>query len=111
MNGRVIVERPRRGFAKDERDRWRSYAVEIDGKKVGRVRLGRRLVVDVPSGRHTVQARIDWTGSSRVLVDVPNDGEVVLTVHTTGAALDPSQLLTRDKWLTLSVSLPSPDID
>jgi hypothetical protein len=88
----------------DYRDRLRSYVVEIDGEKVGRLRLGKRLVVAVPSGRHVVQARINWTGSPPVSVDVPEDGEIALTVHPAGSALDMSQVFSRDQWLTLRVS-------
>lgn len=102
--GRLVVERPRRGFALDYRDRLRSYVVEIDGEEVGRLRLGQRLVVAVPSGRHVARARINWTGSPPVSVDVPQDGEITLTVHPAGSALDMSQLFSRNQWLTLRVS-------
>ena len=87
------------------RDRWRSYWVMIDGQRVGRLRLGGRLVTAVAAGRHTVQVRIDWTGSRNVHVFLHEDGEVVLTVHPAGSPFDIWQVFGNDKWLTLRVSV------
>lgn len=100
----VVVERPKRGRYLDWGDRWRSYWIDIDGRPVGKIRLGQRLVIPVTAGRHIVRARINWTGSPKVLVDLPGGGEVVLNVHNAGTPLNTPQVLSRDKWLALYVA-------
>lgn len=101
----VVVERPKRGRYLNVRDRWRSYWIEIDGQRVGKVRIGQRLVTPVTAGRHIVRARIDWTGSPKVHVDLHSGEEVVLNVHPAGGPLDTSQVIGRDEWLALYVAI------
>ena len=101
----VVVERPKRGWQFDIRDRWRSYWIVIDGQRVGKVRMGQRLVVPVTAGRHIVRARIDWAGSPKVHVDLDSGEEVVLNVHPAGGPLDTSQLIGHDKYLALYVAI------
>lgn len=101
----VVVERPKRGRYLDWRDRWRSYWIDIDGRPVGKIRIGQRLVFAVTAGRHVVRARIDWTGSPKVHVDLGSGGEVVFYVHPAGSPLaTASQVLGRDRWLALYVA-------
>ena len=100
-----MVERPQRGWYLDARDRWRSYRVLVDGERVGKLRVGGRLVTSVAAGRHTVQVRIDWTGSRTAHVFLHEGGEVVLKVHPAGSACDIWQVVGNDKWLTLRVAV------
>jgi hypothetical protein len=102
----VVVERPKRGWYLDAA-RWRSYWIEIDGERAGKVGLGERLVIPVATGRHVVQARIDWTGSPKVHVYLHSGGAVVLRAHSAGSPLDTSLLLGKDKWLALHVAIDS----
>src|SRR4051812_8886184 len=62
----VRVRRTKGGW----RDRGRAYRIEVDGAEVGRLRRGQELVVDVAPGEHRVCARIDWTGSEAISVQV-----------------------------------------
>jgi hypothetical protein len=101
----VVVERPKRGRYLDMRDRWRSYWIEVDGQRVGKLRLGERLVIPVAAGRHIAQARISRTGSPKVHVYLHNGGEIILRVHPAGSPLDTSQVFTKDKWLALHVAI------
>ncbi len=59
------------------------------------------LIVDVPPGRHRVQARIDWTGSESIDVDVAAGVDVHLVVETTGTAFEFWQAFTRSGYLCL----------
>lgn len=102
---RVVVKRPGRAWYRLGRDRWRSYWIEIDGRRVGKVRLGEQLATPVAAGRHVVQARIDWTGSPKVRVYLHPAGEVVLKVQPAGSGLDTWQAFGKDKWLTLRVAV------
>jgi hypothetical protein len=54
----IVVRRPRDAVA-----RLRSYKVLLDGKQVARLRSGSSAVVEAEPGRHVIQARIDWTSS------------------------------------------------
>ena len=101
----VVVERPKRGWYLDMRDRWRPYGVEIDGQRVGKLRLGEQLTTPVAAGRHIAQARISRTGSPKVHVYLHNGGEIILRVHPAGSPLDTSQVFTKDKWLALHVAI------
>jgi hypothetical protein len=52
----------------------RRYKVHIDGVERGRLAAGEEIAVEVPSGSHEVQVRIDWTGSALVTVTL-GEGE------------------------------------
>ena len=57
----LIIERGR-AFG----DRFRPYRVMVDGAQRGLVRHGETLRLPVEPGEHTLQIRIDWTGSREV---------------------------------------------
>ncbi|MEV7216923.1 hypothetical protein AB0O31_28010 [Kitasatospora cineracea] len=63
---RLLVSRDRTR----KRDKWRAYRVLVDGVVVGKVRRGGSVAVEVPTGRHMIQVKIDWCGSPKVLVTV-----------------------------------------
>jgi hypothetical protein len=44
-------------------DRYREYIVEVDGRRVGKIRGGEVQDFPVRVGEHTVRIKIDWTGS------------------------------------------------
>jgi hypothetical protein len=60
-SARVTVER-----AKDYVGIFRAYWLVIDGAKVGPVKRGRSLTVDVEPGHHEVHLALDWTRSPSV---------------------------------------------
>jgi len=97
---RIVVRRPEGGY----RDRIRSYWIEVDGVRIGKVARGEQAEFSVAPGKHQVRATIDWSGSPVVEVEV-SDGETVrLTVEPGGGSLDGfKQIWKRDTWLKLSV--------
>ncbi|SDO22397.1 hypothetical protein [Geodermatophilus sp. DSM 45219] len=95
-SGALVVSRPAGWY----QDRLRRYEVLVDGRVAGRLRRGEDLRLDVPAGRHSVQARIDWTGSPPVEVDVPPAGSVTVTVTPD----DPVRgLFSSDRYLRVRV--------
>jgi hypothetical protein len=60
----------------------RAFRVLVDGNKVGRVRQGGELAVDVEPGTHVVQIKIDWAGSKPLEVTA-GPGEVIRLVCET----------------------------
>jgi hypothetical protein len=68
----------------DARDRGRVYWIKIDGKRAGKLRRGETAKYPVPPGPHTVQARIDWTGSPVLSVDVSPDAPTRVVVGPAG---------------------------
>ena len=75
--GHIVVERPRGYYYAV----FRGYRIRIDGLAVGSVRRGQSQSFPVSAGRHSVAARIDWSGSPEVTVEVPPGGRVVLEVE------------------------------
>lgn len=61
-HGMIVVRRLYAG----RRDLRRAYRVRIDDERVGTLRVGQELLVDVPFGSHKVQASIDGLRSNRV---------------------------------------------
>lgn len=55
-------------------DRLRKYRVLVDGTEVGRLADGESLQHELQTGRHTVQAKIDWCGSRVLGIDVGDSG-------------------------------------
>lgn len=96
---RLVVRRP----AGEYRDAIRRYAIKVDGTRVGFVRAGRELIVDVASGRHVVQATIDWSGSDALELDFEAGAETTLVVAPAGSAVEFWQAFTRSGYLTLRV--------
>jgi hypothetical protein len=74
------IERPSRRF----RDAKRSYRVLVDREVRGRVREGDVLTLTVAPGAHTVQARLDWTGSVEQAVDLEPGSTTTLIVAPAG---------------------------
>lgn len=60
--------------------RARKYRLLVDGDEVGRVASGSVFEVDVEPGTHTVQARIDWTGSPSEAVTIGVGEEVIVRI-------------------------------
>lgn len=68
----LAISRDKRG----SRDIFRSYAVIVDGEKVGRIRRGKRLEIPIAPGDHEIFLKIDWCQSSVITFTV-REGNVV----------------------------------
>jgi hypothetical protein len=44
-------------------NRFRNYRIYLDGKKIGTISNNETLEFELPSGQHTLNAKIDWCGS------------------------------------------------
>ena len=63
-------------------DRARAYKILVDGELKGTVRAGETLVLAIDPGRHKIQARLDWTGSAPMLIDVGPGATIEMRVET-----------------------------
>jgi hypothetical protein len=97
---RILIERPKAVW----RDRVRLYSVELDGARVGQIAPGSELALEVTPGLHRLKARIDWTGSREISVDVADGSDVRLTVKPAGNSLQMYQALTKGRYLKLQHS-------
>lgn len=73
----LLVRRPPHRM----RDAGRSYRIELDGEPHGHVGPGETQVWKVPPGKYRVQAKIDWTGSAPLEVDLVEGTTVWLAVE------------------------------
>jgi hypothetical protein len=85
----------------DQRDRGRSYRIEIDGERVGKLRRGETARYRVAPGSHTVRARIDWTGSPAIEVDASPDAPARVVVGPAGLPYE-FWLAIGDRYLTIT---------
>lgn len=81
-NGTLVIERRPGGY----RDRLRSYVVEVDGSPIGEVAPGDQVRIQLSPGSHHVAARIDWTGSDPVEVNIVPGESTRLRVEPTGTS-------------------------
>jgi hypothetical protein len=65
-------------------DRASAYEIIVDGVPKGSVRSGRELSLALPPGRHTVRARMNWTGSDDLPVHLGPGATVKLRVEPRG---------------------------
>lgn len=52
---------------------FRRMLIEVDGKVSARLRPDQEQTVTVTAGRHVLQARMDWTTSKPIELDVGDD--------------------------------------
>ncbi|WP_432486244.1 hypothetical protein [Kineococcus esterisolvens] len=99
--GWLLIKRP----AGHYRDAVRSYRIEVDGRRCGKVRAGGQLRLTVPAGKHSVRARIDWSGSETCVVQLEEGATVELTAEPADSALGGlGQLFGATSWVKLSLS-------
>jgi hypothetical protein len=85
------------------RDALRSYALEVDDVRRGRIKPGQTVAIDVEPGPHTVRARISWTGSPRHEVNLGPGEEIRLRVEPAGTPdMALSQLAGRTGYLRIA---------
>jgi hypothetical protein len=86
------------------RDAIRSYRIEIDGSERGLIEAGGKLSLQVPSGKHVVAARIDWSGSRPVSIEFGPGQTVHIRVEPNGGPLSALfQLFTPDSWIRVTM--------
>jgi hypothetical protein len=66
--------------ASDTAGAVRRMRVDLDGVVVARLRPGETETLRVRPGPHSVQARMDWTSSSPLPVEVPKNGRIRVEV-------------------------------
>lgn len=87
------------------RDRMRSYRIVIDGHFAGQVKAGQTLIIEVPSGSHSARARIDWTGSPTIKLNVAPGTTVELWAEPAGSAATALfQAMSSDGYIALTQS-------
>jgi hypothetical protein len=62
------------------KDRLRAYKVVVDGRVVGKIKRGETKSFELEPGQHEVYAKIDWTQSQTLRIDVGAGDKVDLTV-------------------------------
>ena len=87
------------------RDRLRRYRIEVDGLTVGCLFSGGMLEVPLAPGEHSVQVRIDWSGSPRLSFDLAPDRVASFECREAGSSLPTwknlRQLFSRTKYVDL----------
>ena len=97
--GTLVLRRP----AGRWRDRVRAYRVEVDGEWRFDIRSGESRVLELSAGPHRLRARIDWSGSPEVEVEVVAGATVECRVEPSGPAFATIwHLFGRDRWVRLS---------
>lgn len=87
------------------RDALRSYAVKVDGVRVGRIRPGQTLDFDVEPGEHSVRLTISWTGSPEVATRCAPGGCVMLTARPRSPFTGMRDIFTKTGWIELESDL------
>ncbi len=59
-------------------DLLRKYDIVINGMVLGSVRHGKRTVIEVQPGWHTIHMKIDWCSSRELVVGVGQGGQATL---------------------------------
>jgi hypothetical protein len=83
------------------RDIFRSYSIEIDGERVGKVGRNEELTVEVEPGKHNVRAVIDWASSPMCEVVTHSDSTVIVKVAPSGGVW--ASLLRPKRYIALTV--------
>lgn len=61
-------------------NRMREYQIYIDNVFVGSIGNGSTKVFEIADGKHTIEAKIDWCGSPKVIVEINDDETKYLKV-------------------------------
>ncbi len=72
------------------KNRFRAFAVFIDGAKVGKIRNGQSVTFPIDPGDHELFVKIDWCVSNAVGLSVPKGVTVELSCGSGFAATKPA---------------------
>lgn len=96
--GTLRIERPARVY----RDRFRSYKIFVDNELRGHIRRGETLEIpELKAGTHIVAARIDFSASREIPVNVTAGKTLSLVVRPAGSAFQFWRAFSRDMWLDI----------
>jgi hypothetical protein len=100
-DARIILRRDEDGVA----ERFRSYRIFLDGERVGSIKRGETIVLEVSAGHHSLQAAIDWGRSPPVDLDLDPGQELEVRCWTNASPLTALYWITlgRQRYLGLSV--------
>lgn len=74
---------------------FRTITVAVDGAPAGRLTVFKPLLVPVPPGQHTVTATVGRSSATPLVVDVPTDRTVTVSLDIAALPLPPNALPTR----------------
>ena len=74
--GKLIISR-----RKEWQNRGRKFKIFVDGENIDLIKNGEIKELDLKSGNHKVQFKIDWCGSSEVQIEIPEDKSKSLEVR------------------------------
>ena len=84
------------------RDALRRYKILVDGETVGTLRRDETLDLRLTRAVHRVEARLDWTGSGPLLLDLFDGEPRRLEVAPNGSGATAfGQVFSRDRYLIL----------
>ncbi|MEP3210827.1 MAG: hypothetical protein ABJN95_16615 [Maribacter sp.] len=63
-------------------NRARKIQINLDGKIVATIKNGEQLELDVPTGKHTVQAKIDWCSSNLIEFEADTLSHIALELKS-----------------------------
>ena len=72
----IHVHRPAGGWT----DRLRAYELVVDGQEAARIKRGESKALEVAAGQHEIVAKLDWTSSDTLGLELGDDDVVHLGV-------------------------------
>jgi hypothetical protein len=54
-------------------NRFRNIDIYLDNKILGKIKDGESIDFEIPNGKHSLTAKIDWTTSNEVEFDIENE--------------------------------------
>lgn len=87
----------------ESENKWRDIKVLIDGKLVGKIGNGHSQTYELQSGKHSVQAKIDWCSSPILEIDLKKEEVALLQLQSGKLPAILRILFTPKKYLDLSM--------
>ena len=73
----VVIDR-----ASEIKNKFRSYSIYLNGKKIGKIRNGERIEYNTLSGDHQLSAKIDWVKSDVFTTNLAENDKLHLEIST-----------------------------
>ena len=61
-------------------NKWRTIDLYMDGEKLGSLEDGQTIAFEIPTGNHSLEAKIDWCGSNTIELMMEEDDIVNLEI-------------------------------
>ncbi|MEZ4874888.1 MAG: hypothetical protein R2793_05440 [Flavobacteriaceae bacterium] len=88
-------------------NRFRAIHLEVDGKRVAKITHGEKQVIEVPVGKHSLQAKIDWGKSNLVELDLGEQDELEYELKKGKGSVLYRAFLGYEHYLSLELKSPS----